>query len=55
VLVRPLDPVQILERNNLKGGKVYFVSSFQRLQFMVCWLHISGPEMRQNIMMEGYG
>jgi hypothetical protein len=22
---------------------------------MVCWLHISGPEMRQNIMMEGYG
>jgi hypothetical protein len=41
---------KIPERNYLKGGKVYFVSQFQRFLLMVTWLHSFWAVTRQNIM-----
>jgi hypothetical protein len=32
---------EIAERNNLKGGKIYFGSQFQRFQFMVIGFIVS--------------
>jgi hypothetical protein len=36
--------------NNLKGGKLYFDSQFQRFQFIVTSLYHFGPVVRPNIM-----
>jgi hypothetical protein len=41
---------KIPEINNLKRGKIYFESQFQRFQFIVVWSHCSGPMARQYIM-----
>jgi hypothetical protein len=39
---------EIPDKNNLKGGKIYFGSQFEKFQSMVIWLHCFGPEESQN-------
>jgi hypothetical protein len=40
---------KLLERNNIKGGGIFFGSQFQGFH----WLHYFKPEVRMNIMVTG--
>jgi hypothetical protein len=44
---------QIPDRNKSKGRIIYFISWFQRIQSIVTWIHVSGPVVKQFIMMAG--
>jgi hypothetical protein len=41
-------------RKQLKEGRIYFGSRFQKFQSMVGWLHYFLSEVRQSIIMEKF-